>query len=159
MRSLDPRKEQDSYDARIWGFKRPIVTKNFRYLKWRYWTLCSAILGWVFPYISRIHTAYIGVSYLHFRYLKSLVILDLAPYMGVSKCRSTSMLHSAAHIDLFLPSPQSQIRESTFVYLPISSYILKALKKGSCKTWSTTHAAQKNNDWARKRITSIYFEA
>ena len=28
--------------------------------------------GWVFPYISRIHTAYIG-EYLHFRYLKSLV--------------------------------------------------------------------------------------
>ena len=28
--------------------------------------------GWVFPYISRIHTAYIG-EYLHFGYLKSLV--------------------------------------------------------------------------------------
>ena len=28
--------------------------------------------GWVFPYISHIHTAYIG-EYLHFRYLKSLV--------------------------------------------------------------------------------------
>ena len=32
-------------------------------------------LIWFFPYISRIHTAYIGVSYLHFRYLKCLVIL------------------------------------------------------------------------------------
>ena len=31
--------------------------------------------GWVFPYISRIHTAYIGVSYLQFRYLKSLVTI------------------------------------------------------------------------------------
>ena len=30
--------------------------------------------GWVFPYISRIHTAYIG-EYLHFRYLKSLVVV------------------------------------------------------------------------------------
>ena len=29
--------------------------------------------GWVFPYISRIHTAYIG-EYLQFRYLKCLVI-------------------------------------------------------------------------------------
>ena len=29
--------------------------------------------GWVFPYISRIHTACIG-EYLHFRYLKCLVI-------------------------------------------------------------------------------------
>ena len=29
--------------------------------------------GWVFPYITRIHTAYIGVSYLRFRYLKCLV--------------------------------------------------------------------------------------
>ena len=28
--------------------------------------------GWVFPYISRIHTAYIG-AYLHFRYMKCLV--------------------------------------------------------------------------------------
>ena len=28
--------------------------------------------GWVFPYISHIHTAYMG-EYLHFRYLKCLV--------------------------------------------------------------------------------------
>ncbi len=47
---------------------------NVRYLRWRnpepyvrlFW-------GWGFPYISRIHTAYIG-EYLHFRYLKCLVI-------------------------------------------------------------------------------------
>ena len=37
-------------------------TKNFRYLKWRvskspYFRL---FWGWVFPYISSIHTAYIG---------------------------------------------------------------------------------------------------
>ena len=39
--------------------------------------------GWVFPYISRIHTAYIG-EYLHFRYLKSLVIYRsiLCPLSG-----------------------------------------------------------------------------
>ena len=30
--------------------------------------LIKLFLGWVFPYISRIHTAYIGVSYFHFRY-------------------------------------------------------------------------------------------
>ena len=30
--------------------------------------------GWVFPYISRIHTAHID-EYLHFRYLKCLVII------------------------------------------------------------------------------------
>ena len=36
--------------------------------------LIRLFLGWGFPYISRIHTAYIGVSYLHFRYLKCLVI-------------------------------------------------------------------------------------
>jgi len=29
--------------------------------------------GWVFPYISRIHTAYIGEDFLRFRYLKCLV--------------------------------------------------------------------------------------
>ena len=39
--------------------------------------------GWVFPYISRIHTAHIG-EYLHFRYLKSLVIYRsiLCPLSG-----------------------------------------------------------------------------
>ena len=37
------------------------VTKNFRYLKWRFsWTLFLAILEVGFPYIGRIHTAYIG---------------------------------------------------------------------------------------------------
>ena len=30
--------------------------------------------GWVFPYIGRIHTAYIGEDSLHFRHLKCLVI-------------------------------------------------------------------------------------
>ena len=50
------------------------ITKHFRYLKWRdsepyFWLFW----GWVFPYISRIHTACIG-EYLHFRYLKCLVI-------------------------------------------------------------------------------------
>ena len=32
--------------------------------------------GWGFPYISRIHIAYIG-EYLHFRYLNVLVIIGL----------------------------------------------------------------------------------
>ncbi len=37
------------------------TTKNFRYPKWRVsWTLFKAILGVGFPYISRIHRAYIG---------------------------------------------------------------------------------------------------
>ena len=54
----------------------PIFTKHFRYLKWRIsWTWNKAIFLGVgeIPYISRIHTAYIGKS-LHFRYLKCLVI-------------------------------------------------------------------------------------
>ena len=41
----------------------PQVTKNFRYPKWRYWTLSRFIRlfwGWLFPYISHIHTAYTG---------------------------------------------------------------------------------------------------
>ena len=39
---------------------------------------------WVFPYISRIHTAYIGEN-LHFRYLKCSVIngsLHTFPFYG-----------------------------------------------------------------------------
>ena len=39
------------------------------------------------PYISRIHTAYIG-EYLHFRYLKSLVILDAPKKGGGTKLQS-----------------------------------------------------------------------
>ena len=39
-------------------------TKHFRYLKWRVsWTLCLAIFGVFFPYISRIHTAYMGEDF------------------------------------------------------------------------------------------------
>ena len=68
-----------------------VFTKNFRYLKWRnpepYFRL---FWGWGFPYISRIHTAYIGVSYLHFRYLKCLVMFGtsffpLFPYTSSSR--------------------------------------------------------------------------
>ena len=43
--------------------QKPTITKSFRYLKWRVsWILFSAILGGGvgFPYITRIHTAYIG---------------------------------------------------------------------------------------------------
>ena len=50
------------------------IPKHCRDLKWRVsWTLCLAILGWAFHYISRIHTAYIGEN-LHFRYMKCSVI-------------------------------------------------------------------------------------
>ena len=41
--------------------------------------------GWVLPYISRIHTAYIYIyigEYLHFRYLKCLVMLGWSIEMG-----------------------------------------------------------------------------
>ena len=48
----------------LFGISEPstFVTKNFRYLKWRVsWSLFSAVLGMgKLPYISRIHTAYIG---------------------------------------------------------------------------------------------------
>ena len=36
------------------------ITKTLRYLKSRYWTLFRLFWRWFFPYISRIHTAYIG---------------------------------------------------------------------------------------------------
>ena len=45
----------------VWpGCGQGIITKNFRYLKWRYFSLIRLFWGRVFPYISRIHTAYIG---------------------------------------------------------------------------------------------------
>ncbi len=46
--------------------------QNFQVPKMEVLNLIRLFSGWVFPYISRIHTAYIG-EYLHFRYLKSLV--------------------------------------------------------------------------------------
>ena len=38
---------------------KPCITKSFRYLKWEPHKTHKAILGWVFSYTSRIHTAYI----------------------------------------------------------------------------------------------------
>ena len=49
---------------------------EFQVPKMEVLNLLRLFWGWVFPYISRIHTAYIGGTYLHFRYLKSLVKLD-----------------------------------------------------------------------------------
>ena len=56
-----------------------IFTGSFRYLKWRYWTLFlpkngGTKKGCVFPYISRIHTAYIGEDSSILGTLKCLVI-------------------------------------------------------------------------------------
>ena len=43
--------------------------------------------GWVFPYISRIHTAYIGEN-LHFRYLKcSAILFQTFPFLGQESMR------------------------------------------------------------------------
>ncbi len=46
--------------------------QTFQVPKMEVLSLIRLFLGWVFPYISRIHTPYIG-EYLHFRYLKSLM--------------------------------------------------------------------------------------
>ena len=46
--------------------------------------------GWVFPYISRIHTAYIG-EYLHFRYLKSLVTMFDSRDLTIVKFKDASL--------------------------------------------------------------------
>lgn len=65
-----------------WIFQRFNLPKSFRYLKWRCWTLFSAIFGWVFPHMSRIHTAYTAEIF-QFRYLNCflnrLVINSLTP--------------------------------------------------------------------------------
>ena len=63
-----------SYNFHKYPINGVIITKNFRYLM-EVLNLLRLFWGWVFPYISHIHTAYIGVSYLHFRYLKCLVTL------------------------------------------------------------------------------------
>ena len=47
--------------------------QEFQVPKMEVLNLIRLFWRWVFPYISRIHTAYIG-EYLHFRYLKCLVI-------------------------------------------------------------------------------------
>ena len=46
--------------------------QEFQVPKMEVLNLIRLFWGWGFPYISRIHTAYIG-EYLYFRYLKSLV--------------------------------------------------------------------------------------
>ena len=54
-----------------WKARKPRQT--FQVPKMELLNLIRLFLRFVFPYISRIHTAYIG-EYLHFRYLKCLVI-------------------------------------------------------------------------------------
>ena len=49
------------------------VHQEFQVPKMEVLNLIRLCWGWVFPYISRIHTAYIGEN-LHFRYLKCSVI-------------------------------------------------------------------------------------
>ena len=62
---LDP-----SYIA--WWCFRPFHHQEFQVPKMEVLNLIRLFGGWVFPYISRIHTAYIGVSYLHFRYQRTV---------------------------------------------------------------------------------------
>ena len=50
--------------------------QEFQVPKMEVLNLTRLFWGWVFPYISRIHTAYIGGTYLHFRCLKCLVIFS-----------------------------------------------------------------------------------
>ena len=38
--------------------KQHEITKTFRYLKWRYWTLSGLFWGWVFPYMSLTYSLY-----------------------------------------------------------------------------------------------------
>ena len=79
-----------------WNPSTSSVTKSFRYLKWRYErSLFSAISGGGFslPQAGK-HTAYIG-EYLHFRYLKCLVIQgSTLPktniLLMVQKCQTTT---------------------------------------------------------------------
>ena len=55
-------------------FFQPGFTKNFRYLKWGYWTLYGYFVPfweWVFPYISLASSLY-SFSYLHFRYQRNV---------------------------------------------------------------------------------------
>ena len=55
-------------------FFQPGFTKNFRYLKWGYWTLYgyfAPFWEWVFPYISLASSLY-SFSYLHFRYQRNV---------------------------------------------------------------------------------------
>ena len=44
----------------LYNYPLHFIIKQFRYRTWRYWTLQGYFGGWVFPYISRIHTASIG---------------------------------------------------------------------------------------------------
>ena len=72
-------------DTKDW---RHSFTKSFKYLiKMEVLNLLRLFCRWVFPYISRIHTAYIG-EYLHFRYLKCLVIVGAEDtlFQGPSFC-------------------------------------------------------------------------
>ena len=55
----------------------PAITKNFRYPKWRFPEPYDRLFwGWISPYISLTYSLY-RWGFLHFRYLKSLVMLSL----------------------------------------------------------------------------------
>ena len=56
--------------------------------------------GWIFPYISRIHTAYIG-EYLHFRYLKCLVKYNRMYTPGSSNKAGWKMGAPDLFVDVF----------------------------------------------------------
>ena len=58
------------------------VHQTFQVPKMEVLSLIRLFLRWLFPYISRIHTAYIG-EYLHFRYLKCLVISIIPQYIWI----------------------------------------------------------------------------
>ena len=68
---------------------RTLITKNFRYLRWRYWTLWGYFGGRVFPYISLTYSLY-RWGFLHFRYLKCLVISNQTT-SSITKHRNSSL--------------------------------------------------------------------
>ena len=63
------------FSTSTWLSRKIWIHQTFQVTIMEVLNLIRLFWGWVFPYISRIHTAYIG-EYLHFRYLKCLVIND-----------------------------------------------------------------------------------
>ena len=92
-----------------------ITTKSFR-LFW----------GWVFHYISCLHTAYIGEdSYLHFRYLKCLVkqpsfgVFSGPLVRGRDNSHQSSLNQNYIYGKMYLESfrARSVLREANFWYI------------------------------------------
>ncbi len=72
----------------------PWLTKNFRYLEWRVsWTLCSAILGVGFPLHKPYPYSLYRWGFLHFRYLKCLVIGQLEGSYLCTSPRCSQLQH------------------------------------------------------------------